>query len=216
MKLVFIFISLLLLLVFNINFGFCVQEKVDGLEYGIRKIEDAPLERYIQKNYDIYELYFENRSNKTYSIPGYSIDLRVDYSTLNDINAIYKDMSSKKLAVFNIAAGAASIALGGIAKTASNAVRSVGSFRRKNILTEDGFLSISKTYILYPGDAVSIFFFINKYLQQIPNSIRFICRDEDISTNYVVINNKIHVNEPNAKNDSEKNVISAPSSEQYR
>lgn len=216
MKSVFIFISLLLLLVFNIDFGFCVQEKVDGLEYGIRKIEDAPLERYVAKNYDIYELYFENRSNKTYSIPGYSIDLGVDYSTLNDINAIYKDMSSKKLAVFNIATGAASIALGGIAKTASNAVRSVGSFKRKNILMEDGFLSISKTYILYPGDAVSIFFFVNKYLQQTPNSIRFICRDEDVSINYVVINNNIHVNEPNATNDLEKNVISAPSSEQYK
>jgi len=57
-------------------------EKVDGLEYDIRVIEDVPINRAIAKRFDLYEIYFENRTDKTFSVPGYSIDLGVNYSNI--------------------------------------------------------------------------------------------------------------------------------------
>ena len=212
-----IFKLLFFILFLNIQTAFCAQEKIDGLEYDVRKLEDAQIEKFVSKNFDIYEVYFENRSDKTFTIPGYSIDLGVDYSTLAEVNNLSKDKSSKKLAIFNIATSAASIALGGIVKrAASTAARSVTSFKHKNNLTEDGFLSENKTYILYPKDEISVFFLLNKSLQQFPQSIRFICHDEDANINYVLINNNLMLREFNADSDSSQNVIAVPNSEQYK
>lgn len=233
MRLKNILIALILCMSFFLQYtvALAVFEKIDGLEYGVRKIEDVPIQRVITRNYDLYELYFENKSDKTFSIPGYSIDLGVDYSNLAEINSLFSGKSQKKLAVFNIAAGAASIALGGLARTAANsAMRTIGSFRRKNSGFDDNssYLSANKTYILYPGDGLSLFLFVNKSLVQIPNTIRFVCRQEDSNVNYVVINNSLDLrekddeinlgsNEENCPLDKAKeNIIAAPTIEQYK
>ncbi len=212
--------------------AFGAFERVDGLEYVVRKIEEPPIDRRIVNKYDLYEIYFENRSNKTFSIPGYSIDLGVNYSNLSEIRSLLKNKSSKKIAVFNLAAGAASIAFGGVTKTAVSTLRSVNSFnnRRNNIKADDdeNILAPNKTYIIYPGDGLSLFLFINKSLEQSPATIRFICREEDSGLNYVVINNNFELRELNAKsgkdtnsnnleNDkSDKSVIAAPNTDLYK
>ena len=36
--------------------------EIEGLEYVIRRINDFPFEKEISKNYDLYELYLENRT----------------------------------------------------------------------------------------------------------------------------------------------------------
>ena len=218
-------ILILIIALLSLNV-YAALEHIEGLEYGVRVIEDLPLEKNITKNYDLYELYFQNKTDKIFSIPGYSIDLGVDYSNFAEINSQYKDAPSKKLAILNIATGAASIALGGIARTAANAVKSVGNLRKKNLnlAGEDAFLSPYKTYIVYPGDAISVLFLVNKYLQQSPNTVRFVCHDEELNVNNIVINNKFKLDEGNIKNaknlnsnsDSSKpgeNVIAAPTSE---
>lgn len=196
-------------------------EKVDGLEYTIQKIIDPPLERQIARRFDLYEIYLENRSAMTFSIPGYSIDVGASYSSIDEVRAFFKDKSSKKMAVFNIAAGAASIALGGIAKTAANtAARSVGVFRRKKSSFDDdtNILSSKKIYILYPGDGISLFMLIDRFSGQVPNTLRFICHDEELNVNYVVINNKINLQEYNANEESKQseNVIANPVTDQYK
>lgn len=212
-----LFILVLTYLLFPYSDVYCAQDRVEGLEYELSKLEDVPLDKAVVRNYFIYELDFENKSNKTFSIPGYSLDLGVDYSSLSEINSLNKDKSSKKLALLNIAAGAASIAFGGIAKTAANtAMRSVNSFKHRNNLTEDSFLSGNKTYILYPNDGISIFFLLAKSSGQNPQSIRFVCHDEDLNLNYVVINNNLKLKEFNAHNNSNQNVIATPTSEQYK
>ena len=199
-----------------------VTEKIDGLEYGIRKLEDVPLQKIITKNYDLYELYFENKSDKTFSVPGYSIDLGVDYSNLTEINSLFVSKSQKKLAVFNIAAGAASIAFGGLAKTAAtSAFRTVSSLRHKNINIGDNsnYLSADKTYILYPHDGLSLFLFVNKSLNQLPNTIRFVCHEEGTNVSNVVINNSIDLREHERTtnlNKSKEDVIADPNTEQYK
>lgn len=195
-------ISILVFFVFNLMLPVpALVEKIDGLQYEIRKIESPALQKQITKYHDLYELYFENMSplSKTFSIPGYSIDLGVDYTSLSEIESLYKDSSSKKSSILNIAAGAASIAFGGIARTAASTVKSVGSLRKRNLglalSSENNFLSSFRTYVIYPGDGLSLFFFINKTIEhgQVPNSIRFICHDEDANINYVVINNKLQL-----------------------
>ncbi len=212
---IFLIISFLFL---QIQTAYAFLEKIDGLEYVVRKIEDAPIDRFVSKRFDLYELYFENRSDKTFSIPGYSIDVGVDYSALSDILAFTKDKSSKKNAVFNIAAGAASIALGGIAKSAANTAFRFNSLRKNNtnLNNEKSFLSVNKTYIIYPNDSLSLFFFLDKFIGQTPSSIRYICHDEVQNINHVVINENLDLREINTKVDSDKNVIAVPDSNQYK
>lgn len=190
---------ILILIAINMcpTFVIAASERIDGLEYEVRKINEAPIDKPIAKRFDMYEVSFENKTDKTFSIPGYSIDLGVDYSTIDQIRALLSNKSSGKLAVFNIAAGAASIALGGIARTASSTIRSIGGFKRKVSSLEDdrNILSHKKTYVLYPGDGISLFIFVDKSLSQIPNTMRFICHDEELNSNYVLINNKIDLKE---------------------
>ena len=207
-------------------------EKVDGLEYDIRVIDDVPLHHTISKRFDLYEIYFENRSDKTFSIPGYSIDLGVSYSNIAEVNSLFKDKSNKnKLAVLNIAAGAASLAFGGIARTAASTVRSVGSFKRNisNFADNSSFLAPGRTYVIYPGDGLSLLLFVDKFLNQPPTIFRFICREEDSGTNYIVMNKELKLREGNNKNvkpketktDEEKqdimeNIIAAPETNLYK
>ena len=188
--------------------GFCFVEKVDGIEYILRLIGDAPLDKGVLKRYDLYEIYFENRSQKTFSIPGYSVDVGVSYTTLDQINAQSKDGSLKKLGVLNLAAGAAGIAFGGIAKTVANtANRSFNTMKKKNksLYGGDIFLSQNNTYILYPSEALSIFFFVDKFKGETPSSIKFVCHDEDNNINHIVINDNLDLREINAENPEIKN-----------
>ena len=217
MKILKIFL-IISFLCFQIQTAYAFLEKVDGLEYVVRKIEDPPIDHFVSKRFDLYELYFEIRSDKTFSIPGYSINLGVNYSGPSEIAALTKDKSSKKLAAFTIAAGAASIALGGIAKSAANTAIRFNSARKSNtnLNDEKSFLSGNKTYIIYPNDNLSLFFLLDKFTNQAPTSIRYICRDEVQNINYVVINENLDLREINAKSDVDKNVIAVPDSNQYK
>ena len=216
-----------------IDYAYAFVDKVDGLEYVLRKINNAPIDKSVLARYDLYELYFENRSEKTFSIPGYSINLGVDYSGLADISSEKKNKSSKKATVFNIAAGAASIALGGIAKSAATtAMRSVGSFKNKNFTIdgEKNILSVDKTYIIYPGDYLSLYFFVDKFINQIPTALKYVCHDENEMVNYIVINKNIEVrdlienpeeldvrlNVTSMISNESKNDIAVPDSGQYK
>ena len=212
---IFLIFSFLFL---QIQTSYAFQDKVDGLEYIVRKIEEPPIDKVLAKRFDLYELYFENRSDKTFSIPGYSINLGVDYSDLSEVASSAKDKSSKKLAVFNIAAGAASIALGGIVKSAANTAMRFASSRKNvsNLTNEKGFLSGNRTYIIYPNDSLSLFFFLDKFIGQTPSSIRYICHDEVHNINYVVINENLDLREINTKAESDKNVIAVPEVNQYK
>ncbi|OGI20558.1 MAG: hypothetical protein A3B68_05810 [Candidatus Melainabacteria bacterium RIFCSPHIGHO2_02_FULL_34_12] len=221
-KIIFIIIFLVTN-IFTYN-SLAAYEKIEGLEYVLRKIENPPIDKDIARKFELYEFYLENRSNMTFSIPGYSIDLGLDYSSASEIKSLYKNKSSNKLAIFNIAAGAASIALGGIAKTAASTIRTVGSMRKSSNTADDdaNILSPNKIYILYPGEGLSLFLFVDKYLEQTPVTVRFVCHDEDLNSNYVLINNKVDLREINAeskpdeKEKNEENVIAAPSSDVYK
>lgn len=203
---------------FQIQTAYAFQEKVEGLEYVVRKIEEPSIDRFISKRFDLYELYFENRSDKTFSIPGYSIDFGVDYSGLSDISSFSKDKSLKKNAVLNIAAGAASIAFGGFAKSAANTAMRVGSFRKSssNLNDEKSFLSSNRTYVIYPDESLSLFFFLDKFTTQPPASVKYICHDEVQNVNYVVINRNLDLREISTNDDSDKNVIAVPGSNEYK
>ena len=54
-------ILVIFFLSFQIQTAYAFLEKVDGLEYVVRKIEEPPIDRFIAKRFDLYELYFENR-----------------------------------------------------------------------------------------------------------------------------------------------------------
>lgn len=212
---------LILLTCFLFNNSIAAIDHIDGLDYSIKKINDPPLQKNIAKKFDLYELYFENKSSKTFSVPGYSIDLGLEYASLNEIASSLNDKASKKLAVFNIAAGAASIALGGIAKTAANtAMRSVGAFNKRGLgLNDDeNVLSPSKIYIFYPGESRSLFLFVDKYLNQKPAFLKFVCRSEEENASYVVINDHLKLEELNAgkQNPKGENVIAVPSTDVYK
>ena len=206
---------------------FAFDDNIDGFEYEIRKIDAPPIEKLIAQRYDLYEIYFENKSDKTFSIPGYSIDLGVHCSSLAEIRSLFKNKNSNKLAIFNIAAGAASLALGGIAKTAASTIRSVSVYRQNKIAIDDdeNILSKNKTYIIYPGDALSLFLFVDKNLEESPNVVKFICRDESVGINNIVINKHIDLSGMDAKNidetnrnneEDKKNVIAVPSYGTYK
>ena len=203
-----------------------------GIFYDIREIEEPPLPTHILRNYTLYELYIENRSEIAYSIPGYSIDIGTEYSSVNEILALIKDKSSRKTTVLNLAAGAAGIAFGGIAKTAANTAMRIGTIQKKVVHIDDGknILSANKNYIIYPNSSLSLYFFINKSTEQLPTHIKFICRDENNSINRVIINNNYQLRETNAseevrgkivdKNNLEtemnENLIAEPGTLQYR
>ena len=204
-------------IIFPFQIASAVQEQIEGLEYDIRLVEDVQLDKSIKNKFSLYELYFENKSNKTYSIPGYSIDLGIDYLTINDINSLNKDKNSKKLTIFNVAAGAASLAFGGIVRSATNtAMRTFGSFKKKSGSLSDNnmFLSNGKTYILYPGYGLSLFLFVDNLSNQVPNSIRFVCHEEDTNQNYILVNDHLQMKNLNADNNNQK--IAAPAIEQYK
>lgn len=217
MKIIFksFLVFIIAFLSFSSSIAFCAFEKIDGLEYDLRKLTDAPLDRLIAKRYELYELYFENRSQNTFSIPGYSIDVGVEYFTLNELQSLYKDKSNKKMAVFNIAANAASIAFGGITRTATNAAaRSVGLFRLKKGALDDVdiYLNPAKTYVLYPNDSLSLLFFVDKFIAESPNKIRLICRDENSNKTNILINNNLSVKELNSNDDGNMTLV-APGSD---
>ncbi len=227
MKKVFSLILLLLLLLcFQIQDVYAFIDKVDGLEYVVRKIDNPPLDKFILKRFDLYELYFENRTDKAFSIPGYSVDFDVDYSDFSDVLSFTKDKSSKKLTILNIAAGAASIALGGIVKSAATTARSIGNSRKQggnSFRNERSFLSYNKIFIIYPNETLSLFFFIDKFSAQLPSVIKYICRDEVQNYNYVVVNKKLDLRVLNASSEDsdsntnkEENVIAVPESNQYK
>ena len=232
MKIFKYIILFLCILIISYQNGMAIAfgDRIDGLEFVVRKIDDPPIERAVAQKYDLYEIYLENRSEKTFSIPGYSIDLGVHYSSLAEIRSLFKNKNSNKLAIFSIAAGAASFALGGIAKTAASTLRSVNSYKKNRMAMDDddSILSKNKTYIIYPGDGLSLFLFVDKNLAQSPATMRFICRDEEVGVNNVVINNHIDLREINVKdvkntdetnrnNDENKNnVIAVPPSDTYK
>lgn len=226
--------AILLIVFFCPNFSIAAVDHIDGLEYVVKELDSKPLGPLIHSRYTLYELYFENRSDKAFSIPGYSVDLGVSLTTLQQINAEFKSMSTNKLAVLNLAAGAASIALGGIAKTATNtAFRAVNFKNMSGNLTEENLLlSTNKTYILYPNDALSLYAFIDRKLDFEPKVLRFICHDEESNMNYIVINDHFTIrNEDSPTYDAvnakvikdesnetskEENVIAVPDPESYK
>lgn len=217
---VFVFLSIL-----GSNFSFAAVEYPEGLGYEVRKLDDVLLDKVITKNYDLYEFYLENNSVRTFSVPGYSIDLGVEYSGLAEVESLFKNKSKKKSFVFNLATGAAAIALGGIARTAASTVRSVSGFgKNKNTFDEHtSFLSPNKTYILYPGDGLSLFLFVDKKLSQAPNTVRFICRDEETNSTQIVINDrfkfvtgKIESASTEPKSAENNEILAAPAEEHYK
>ena len=175
---------------------FAVVQKIDGLDYSLQKVINPPLNKTILNKFDVYEIYFENHTDRLFSIPGYSVDLGLDYSGYDDVLAVLREKSSKAMTVLNIAAGAASFALGGgIAKSAANTIRSVNSFRKNGFnLTDERFLlSASKTYVIYPEDYFVVYFFVDKRLGEAPSILRYLCKDEELNTTYVVVNKNIKI-----------------------
>lgn len=215
---IFKILILFFLIGLQIPSGIAFSDKVEGLEFVVRKIDAPPLDDRILKRFDLYEIYFENRSDRTFSLPGYSVDLGIDYSSVSEVVSFQKEKSSKKLAALNIAAGAASIALGGIARSAASTALRIGNFRKGNLMFNDEkyFLSANKTYVIYPDESLSLFFFVDKFSGQSVNSIRFICRDEVLNLTSIVINKNLHLESINAKKDVDENVIAVPNIEQYK
>lgn len=175
---------------------YAIVDKIEGLEHIISKINNFPLDKKILKDYDLYELYIENRSSKTYSIPGYSINFGVDYFNVAELSAQLRSSLAKRLALFHLAAGAVFIPFGAIAgRAAHTAVNSVATFKKGKLKVSDNphLLSPQKTYIIYPDEQLSLYFLVSKQAGSIPNTLKFICRDEEIDTNYVVINNNVEI-----------------------
>ncbi len=226
MRIITYIIVFILSCLLSISSSYCFVQKVDGLEYIVRKITDAPIDKEVSKRYEMYEIYFENRSDKAFSIPGYSVDIGVAYATLEQINSQFKDNSGKKTAVFNIAAGAASIAFGGIAKTVARTatrLNTINKKQNKKLYGDDIFLSNNKTYIIYPGESLSVFLFVDKFQEEGPSSLKFICHDEDSNISHVVINNNLDLRDINADNSIDKkenieikNEIASPEAQPYK
>lgn len=222
--------SLFFLIVMFLNpVAYAFVDKVDGLEYVVRTLDSNALGSFISSRYNLYEIYFENRSEKAFSVPGYSVDLGMKYTTLQEVNSIAMSSGNKKLAVLNLTAGAASLAFGGgVAKSvASTAIRGI-SLRNKSpgISDDDVVLSPTKTYIIYPSEALSLYVLVEKHIVQKPKLIKFICKDEDSNMNYVVINQNLNlidnltpkiVKDVSARVDTaEENIIATPDSDLYR
>lgn len=186
--------------------AFSSVSQIEGFQYVIRKIDNFPLEKEISKNYDLYELYIENRTENTLSIPGYSINFGVNYINIADLSAELKSKLSKKSNVFNIAAGAASLAFGSIAKTAANtAVQSVTSWKKHNVNigNDEQILNFRRTYVLYPHDQISLYFLVSKEIIEPINSLKLICVNEELNQSYILINNMVDVQKYTVKNKKE-------------
>lgn len=170
--------------------------KIEGLNFEISKISDENLDKYIVKNYDLYQLYFENKTTKTFSVPGYSISFGIPYNNPNELTSEVKSRLTKRLAVLQIAATAVALPFGGIATRATNtAVGSIKTFKgnKQKLNTEDSFLSSTRRYILYPGDNISLFFLVNKTLETTPHFLKFVCHDEEENISHVLIKDKINI-----------------------
>lgn len=207
--------------------AFAFTEKIDGVEYLVRKIDAPPLSKEIVKKYDLYEIYFENRTDSTFTIPGYSVDLGVDYSTAQEIQSKGKNKGSRKFALIGLGiAGASTFGVSGIAGSAAKtALRSSNFIRQKNGVSVDDnsiLLAPSKTYVLYPRESLSIFFFVDRHLGQEPSVLKFICHNEDLNVNQVLINKKLELrvldaeNTPKDSANVEGKVIAAPEGTQYK
>jgi|GEM_PF-2398572 len=224
-------IFVLSFLILNNQLAYSFVEKVDGLEYVVRSLDSNSLGNFISARYNLYEIYLENRSEKAFSIPGYSVDLGVKYTTLQEINSVSMASGNKKLAVLNLTAGAASLAFGGVAKSvASTAIRGI-SLRNKSpgISDDDVVLSPVKTYIIYPSEALSLYVLVDNKITQVPSSVKFICHDEDANINYIVINQNLKlldnsilvekkvIKDVSAKIEStDENLIATPDSDLYK
>lgn len=186
-------ICLLFLTVSMPSFAFI--QNIEGLNFEITKIENFPLDKAIVKDYNLYELFIENNSTSTYSIPGYSIDFGVNYFNILELSAQLREKISKKLAILNIAAAAVFLPFGGFARNAGRtAASSFSSFRKRNLKIDDNknLLSADKTYILYPGDRYALYFLVSKKQGQ-PKELRMVCKNEELNVNYVLINDKVLV-----------------------
>lgn len=193
MKNVFIILFLFTFFISTIPAN-AVVKKVEGIEYSLRKVTEIPMAKYIRKNYDLYEFYIENNSLKAFSVPGYSIDVGVSHTNIARVKSKMRSRTSKQLAVLNVAASAASFALGGGVVTGASRVV-IGGIRRykrtkyrKGGSSNDEMLNQDKTYILYPGDKKYLYFLVEKSQIDAINTVRFICRDEENLENYIVIN----------------------------
>ena len=148
-------------------------------------------------------MYIENRSEYILTIPGYSINFGVNYVNISDLGTELKQGLSKKSTVLNIAAGAASLAFGSLARTAANtAVHSVTSIKKHNLGdgTSENILNSKRIYVLYPHDNISLFFLIEKETKNPVSSLKLICVNEELKENYILINNNIQVQEYIVKN----------------
>ena len=187
---------LVLICCFTLLNSYALTDKIDGLNFSINKLIDENLDKYINKHYDLYELYFENKSSKTFSIPGYSISFGIPYDNPNELSSEVKSHLSKRLAILQITATAVSLPFGSIATRATNtAVGSIKTFKgnKQKLNNEDNFLSSTRRYILYPDDHISLFFLINKDLETIPGFIKFVCHDEEENLSKVLIQDEINI-----------------------
>ena len=224
-----VIVSLVIIFCLSISVSSYVQ-KFEGLDYSVDRLLNPPVNKLILKNFDIYQIFFENMTDMIFTIPGYSVDLGIEYNDLSDVLALVKDKNSKKLSVLNFAAGAASIAFGGgIARSAANtAVRSAKVFKSRGFdFSDEKFvLSPMRTYVIYPNDSLGIYFFLDKKVGQIPKIIRFLCKDEESNLTSAIVNQylEVHDIDLNIYNanlysmptmQSQKNVIAVPDSEQY-
>lgn len=175
---------------------FAHTDMIIGLDYSLRKVYDIPLEKYVEKNYDLYELYLENMSAMTYSIPGYSVDVGVTQTNLADLRSQLQNKTSKQLTILNLAVDAASFAVGGaIVRTAANSALKGVTWAKKRGARTSGIpvnemLDGTKTYVLYPGDFKSLLFLVEKSYEA-PNTIRFICKNEETNITKIVLNNNL-------------------------
>lgn len=204
----FKFLSLFLVTIFfllPIKATSSVNE-IGDFEYVIRRINDFPLEKEISKSYDLYELYLENRTENTLSIPGYSIDFGVNYINIADLSSELKNRLSKKFTILSIATGAASFAFGSLARSAANtAVQSVASWKKRsiNLSNNEQILNSRLTYVLYPYSEISLFFLVRKDISEPIHSLKLICVNEELGQKFILINNMVGIHEYIVKNKKE-------------
>ena len=190
-----ILVFILVVFVINTIPVYSYVSELEGLDIEISKINNFPLSKQIIKHYDLYELYIINRSNNTYSIPGYSFNFDVDHYDLQELTVQAKGTISKKFAILNIATTALFIPFGGFARSAGrSAVSSVSSFKKKglNIYDTENLLMEDRIYMLYPNQSRVLYFLISKD-STLPRSVKFVCKNEGLNINHVVINNDITV-----------------------
>lgn len=203
-KKIFLFLFCACIIVSNMPVSSSI-DYIEGLSFTVTKMNNFPLDKKIVKDYDLYELYISNTSNTTYSIPGYSIDFGVDYVNILELSNSLKNSLSKRLAFLNLAAGALFLPFGSIARNAARtAVGSVTSLKRKanNVDDDSQLLSSKKTYVLYPNENIALYFLLSNQIGK-PSKVRFICRDEELNLNHVLIDTSLDFKEVTIKNKKE-------------